>query len=349
MSLKLPVTRLRFVVCCTSQHENINDIISRLLPVLHIHYCLQRYAAGRHPHKFNNPDKMYKDNTMIITPDTSSSSGPLGRQTQPQHLNGKVVMTKEKSNIFAEKERKSTIKTMLKRRFSFSLKKTRSASKRALTPMRRRPSKTDSLTSQETNSLEILDQLELEQELSQQKNVRFEKEGRSRSKVKTHVHKFDKATAEESVHLWYTEVDMMDIIEDVKVIVRHYHRRCDRYKTVMDRVHMQCAGASPQLDSITDQMDARILEQLANADARGLEHHILGNGSEGTISGDTTRKDIVRQVIMCQDAHSHWSPEQREQAVAQKYAKLAHSAKLLAKTMGDGDSFVATTVSGVKR
>ena len=200
--------------------------------------------------------------------------------------------------------------------------------------MRRRPSKADSLTSEEASSLEMLDQ----------KTVRFEPEGRSKTKVKTHVRKFDKASDEEIPDLWYTEADMLDIIEDVKVIVRHYHKRCDRYKAVMDRVQTHCASASIQKDTITSQLDARMLEQLANADARGLEHHILGGGGQ---EGDSIRKGIVRQVILCQDAHYHVSPEQRAQAMADKYAALNHSAKLLAKTMGDGDAFVAISVAGI--
>lgn len=264
---------------------------------------------------------MYKDNEM----NGSSTLTAEASLVQPAGA--------KKTNMFVEKEKKKNVKTMLKRRFSFSLKKTRSASKRALTPMRRRSSKAESLTSLESSSLELLDD-------EHNRTVRFAREGRSKTKVKSEVRKFTKASEEEAQFLWYTEADMLGIIEDVKVIVRHYHRRCDRYKAVMDRVHMHCGAASVQTDSITSQMDSRVLEQLANADARGLEHHILA-GSEG----DTRRKDIIQQIIRCQDDHYQSTSEQREQAIADKYAALTHSAKLLAKTMGDGDAFVANSVA----
>lgn len=249
-----------------------------------------------------------------------------------------------KTNIFLEREKKTDIKTKIKRRFSFSLKKTKSGSKRALTPMRRRESKgADSLTSEESASLEQLDC---------EKTVCFAREGRSKTKVKGQVYKFEKVSPEEAHRLWYTENDMANIVEDVKVVVRHYQKRCGRYKTVMDRVQMHCKTAPQHMDSVTSQLDARVLEQLADADARGLEHHILdplltppvANG-EAPATSESNRKEILREVLRCQAAHSKSSPEVREQAIAKVYAKRAHSAKLMAKTMADGDALVVANAA----
>ncbi|CAB9516639.1 expressed unknown protein [Seminavis robusta] len=253
-------------------------------------------------------------------------------------INNNAVAGTEKKSLrksFSMGAPKKGMKGMIKRGLSFSLKK--SMSKRSLTPMKQRrdSNATESLTSIGSTA----DFLPM---------VRFETASSRSKKVKVQVHEFERHSEEDAEHIWYTEADMLEIIEDVKQTVRHYHKNCERYKFAMDKISQKCASASANDDDsdndcITAQFDARVLEQLSNAAARGLEHHIAPRVND-------TRKEIIQQVVQAQDDlyyNPKLSKEQKEEQLAAQYSRLARTAARLAKTMGDGDAMVASTVAAV--
>lgn len=165
--------------------------------------------------------------------------------------------------------------------------------------------------------------------------VRFATTDKRGKKVKVEVHEYERVRAEERASSWVNECDMEGSVNEIRKVVRHYAKNCPRYINTMSKLSNSCEStANTDCESVTKQFDKRTIVSLANAEARGLEHLIAPRL-------ENTRKQVIESVIRTQAALSNVSPGKREKLLAAKYAQLAHSAKLLAKTMADGDAMVA--------
>jgi hypothetical protein len=218
---------------------------------------------------------------------------------------------------------KKGVRGMLGRSFPFGLK-------RSFTPMKQRRESNASDTAASLSTADF------------DRAVRFAEKGPSR-KICAQVFQYESHDPRDVPLLWYTETDMRGIITDVKSIVRHYQLNCEKYNFAMDQISVKCATAPETVTgefSLTDQFDARVLEQLSNAAARGLESHIAPRI-------ESSRKEIVRKIVEIQDELKYSSLEEKEQKVAELYTRLARPAKLVAKTMADGDAMVAKTLVDV--
>jgi hypothetical protein len=225
-----------------------------------------------------------------------------------------------RTNSFSKKGAAKLIKS-----FSFNLKN----SKRSLTPMRRTPSEVSTDNSVTSSDPETSTSRELEPT----KSVHFNRNANSR-KVKKTVYEFPKVTEEEARDYWYNEVDMMDMMEDVKHTVKQYLKKCERYRVAMDKIADKCASADEDRDSITAKLDPQVLLQISDAAARGVEHHVSPRPM-------FTREDIMQEVLRLQD---HSGSDENAQLMATKYAELCKTARLIAKTLGDGDALVAEKI-----
>ena len=153
-------------------------------------------------------------------------------------------------------------------------------------------------------------------------------------KIKKKVYEFERVSEDEAMNYWYTEVDMMDMMEEVKHTVKQYLKKCERYRGAMEKIAEKCADASPDKDSITHKLDPKVLLQIADAAARGVEHHISPRQV-------FTRQQIMDQVLRIQD---YSTSAENMKKMAAKYAEMCKTARLVAKTMGDGDELVAKQI-----
>jgi len=270
-----------------------------------------------------------------------------------------IVEHKKQERTFGSKEKTDASGKSIKRRFSFNLKK--AVLRRSITPMKQRRPSDASTSLSSVCSSDLGDAARC---------VRFavpENSKKRSKKVKTEVITFDKTTKQEMPHVWYSDNDMMETMEEIKHIVKHYVRKCDRYRAAMEMITdkcmsasqaqtaaaaaaMECGESSEETSEMFSAMsttssqnssslivDARIMEQVANADARGLEQHIAPRMHE-------SRRDIVRAVLQAQDALYYEDSQDREAIVAATYATLSRPARLLAQTMGEGDALVAVSL-----
>lgn len=214
---------------------------------------------------------------------------------------------------------------MLVQSFSFRLKN----SKRSLTPMRRASS---TVSSDHSSSSTELDHPS--KELKTRK-VRFHKSNPNSKKIKKQVYHFQRVSEDEAQDYWYTDVDMMDMMDDVKHTVKQYLKKCERYRVAMEKIAEKCADAKPGKESITSKLDPKVLLQIADAAARGVEHHVSPRQV-------FTRQQIIDEMMTIQD---YSGSEENRVAMATKYAELCKTARLIAKTMGDGDALVSAEIN----
>ena len=75
-----------------------------------------------------------------------------------------------------------------------------------------------------------------------------------------------------------------------------------------------------------------MLLQIADAAARGVEHHVAPRQSY-------TRQEVAEEIIQMQACSRR--TEKDAELLAARYAELSKTARLVAKTLGDGDALVA--------
>ena len=226
------------------------------------------------------------------------------------------------------------------RRFSFSIKKSKLNQRFSL---KTASSKKDErrYSSCSTSSLSTVNSLNSSLNIDEERRVRFATKDRRGKKIKAEVIEFEKVRTKEASDCWTSEMDMAGTLEDVRKVVHHFTKNCSRYVHTMNEVADRCELASAEDESVSDKFDSRVIKQLAQSDARGLEHLVAPRL-------DNSRKMVVESVIRTQKALSKASPEKREKLLAQKYSQMSHSSKLLARTIAEGDALVEETAQKKK-